>query len=52
MFVAGIEGMELLSTRAKRVTLTEDTEDMVFRAKANPNAIMFGTFDRYHFDEA
>lgn len=52
MFVAGAEEVELLSRRARKVTLTEETEDMVFRAEANPNAIIYGTFHRYQFDEA
>jgi hypothetical protein len=52
MFVADIEEAELLSERMKTVTLTEETEDMVLRAEGNPNAIVYGTFHRYPFDEA
>lgn len=52
MFVAGVEQAEPLSMRSKKMTLAEETEEMVFRAEANPNAIIYGTFHRYQFDKA
>ena len=52
MFVADIEVPEPLAERMNKVTLNEETEDMVFRAEGNPNAIVYGTFHRYRFDEA
>jgi hypothetical protein len=52
MYVADIEGAEPLAERTKNCTLTEEVEDMVFRAESNPNAIVYGTFHRYPFDEA
>jgi hypothetical protein len=52
MFVADIEGAEPLAERIKASALTEEIEDMVLRAESNPNAIVYGTFHRYPFDEA
>jgi len=52
MYVANVEGVEPLSERSRRSTLTEEIEDMVRRAETNPDAIVYGTFHRYPFDEA
>jgi hypothetical protein len=52
MFVADIEGAEPRADRTKAWTLTEEIEDLVLRAESNPNAIIYGTFHRYPFDEA
>lgn len=52
MFVADIEGAEPLAERMKSWSLPEEIEDMVLRAESNQNAIVYGTFHRYPFDEA
>ena|SRR2546427_12264005 len=52
MYVADVEGAEPLTQRTKNWTLTEEIEDMVLRAESNPNAIVYGTFYRYPFDQA
>lgn len=52
MFVADIEGAEPLAERINAWSLPEEIEDMVLRAEANQNAIVYGTFHRYPFDEA
>jgi hypothetical protein len=52
LFVADVEAVEPLAQRITNSTLTEEIEDMVLRAEPNPNAIVYGTFHRYPFDEA
>jgi len=52
MYVADVEEAEPLTQRTKNWTLTEEIEDMVFRAESNPNAIVYGTFHTYPFDQA
>jgi hypothetical protein len=52
MFVVDVEGAEPLTQRTQDWTLTEEIEDMVRRAESNPNAIIYGTFHDYPFDEA
>ncbi len=52
VYVAGIEEAEPLAQRIKAWSLPEDIEDMVLRAESNPNAIVYGTFYSYPFDEA
>jgi len=52
MFVVDVEEVEPLSERTKSWTLTAEIEDMVHRAESNPNAIVYGTFHNYAFDEA
>jgi hypothetical protein len=52
MFVVDIEGAEPLARRTKNRSMTEEIDDMVARAECNPNAIIYGTFHRYLFDEA
>ena len=52
MYVADIDGAEPLQERASRVTLTEEVEDLQTRAESNPEAIVYGTFHTYPFDEA
>jgi hypothetical protein len=34
------------------MSVTEEVDDMLLRAESNPNAIIYGTFHRYPFDEA
>lgn len=43
MFVANVEEVE---------PVADEIEDMVFRAESNPNAIVYGSFHRYPFNEA
>jgi hypothetical protein len=52
MYVMGVEEAEPLADRTKKCQLTEEVADMVFRAESNPNAIIYGTFHQYPFDEA
>jgi hypothetical protein len=52
MYVTEVEGVEPLTERLKRSTITEEVDDMLLRAESNPNAIIYGTFHRYPFDEA
>ena len=52
MFVVDVEQAEPLAKKTKSWTLTEEIDDMVHRAESNPNAIVYGTFHRYLFDEA
>ena len=52
MYVAGVEGAEPLTERAQKNTLSEEIDDMMLRAESNPNAIIYGTFHQYLFDEA
>lgn len=51
LYVAGIEGEEPLAQWTKRRTPSEEIEDMIQRAEFNPNAIVWGTFHRYRFDQ-
>ena len=52
MYVADVEDAEPLTQRTKNWTVTEEIEDMIFRAESNPNAIVHGTFHTYPFDQA
>ena len=52
MYVASVEEVEPLAQRINNSGLTEEVEDMALRAESNPNAIIYGTFHRYPFDEA
>lgn len=52
MFVTDIDDVEPLAERMKKCTLSEEIEDMMFRAEFNPNAIVYGTFHQYPFNEA
>jgi len=52
MYVADVEGAEPLAERTRTQTLSEEVDDMVLRAESNPNAIVYGTFHNYPFDEA
>jgi hypothetical protein len=52
MYVAAVEEVEPLAQKIKNSGLTEEVEDMALRAESNPNAIIYGTFHRYPFDEA
>lgn len=52
LFVIGVEKEEPLSVRLANLTPSEELEDMISRAEANPNAIIWGTFYRWDFDTA
>ena len=51
MYVADIEAAEPLAKRTEERTVSEAIEEMILRAEANPNAIIYGTFHRYPFDQ-
>ena len=51
LFVASIEREEPLATRSARAYLTEELEELVNRAESNPNAILYGLFHTYKFNE-
>jgi hypothetical protein len=50
--VIGVEEAEPLSERRQKFSLSEELEELALRAEANPNAILFGTFHTYPFEEA
>jgi hypothetical protein len=50
MFVAAIDEAEPLTARTE--TATEEVDDLVRQARSDQNAIVFGTFDSYSFDDA
>ena len=52
MYVMDVEDVEPLIQRTAKCRLAEEITDMAFRAESNPNAIIYGTFHRYPFDEA
>jgi hypothetical protein len=52
MFVMDVEGAEPLAERTRKRRMTQEIDEMVLRAKCNPNAIVYGTFHQYPFDEA
>ena len=52
LYVISIEDEERLAERTNKYTVSEDIEDMIQRAESNPNAIVYGTFHRYPFNEA
>jgi hypothetical protein len=52
MYVTGVERAEPLAKRTERGAMKEQEDDMVQRAESNPNAIIYGTFHKYLFDEA
>jgi hypothetical protein len=52
MFVIDVEGAEPVAQRAEKWSMTEEIDDMLSRAQSNPDAIVYGTFHRYPFDEA
>jgi hypothetical protein len=51
-YVIDVEQAEPLAERASKSELTEEVADMVLRAESNPEAIVYGTFHRYPFNEA
>jgi len=52
MCITDVDEAEPLAERTKKFALNEEIDDMVLRAESNPNAIVYGTFHRYRFDEA
>jgi hypothetical protein len=52
MYILDVEGAEPLSERVKNCELTDEIDDMVHRAESNPNAIVYGAFHTYPFNEA
>jgi hypothetical protein len=52
LFVACIEGEEPLAIRQARGCLTEELEELVYSAESNANAILYGKFHTYKFDQA
>src|ERR1700685_115508 len=52
LYVIGVESEEPLAERLREATLSEEIDDMILRAESNPNAIVYGTFHRYPFNEA
>ena len=51
-YLFAVEWAEPVAERLKRVSLSEEIDDMVMRAESNPNAIIWGTFYTYPFNEA
>jgi hypothetical protein len=52
LYVIGIEGALPLAKWLEKRSPSEEIEDMIRRAEFNPNAIVWGTFHRYRFDES
>jgi hypothetical protein len=52
MFVLEVEGAEPLAERTQKWGMTDEIDEMVLRAECNPDAIVYGTFHRYPFDQA
>jgi hypothetical protein len=52
LYVATIQNAEPWNQRIQKHTVAEEIEDMVVRAETNPNAIIYGTFHKYRFNEA
>jgi hypothetical protein len=52
MYVADAEGAEPLTQRAEKGNITEEIDDLVLRAESNPDAILYGTFHSYPYNEA
>jgi len=52
LFVVSVETEELVDRRKRRADLAEALEDLILRAEFNPDAILYGTFHTYRFDEA
>ena len=52
LYVANINEEEPFGIRIVKWTVSEEIEDLVSQAKLNPNAILYGTFHRYPFNEA
>jgi len=52
MFVTDVENAEPVAKRGEKSSVTEEIDDMISRAECNRDAIVYGTFHRYPFDEA
>lgn len=54
LFVSEIINPEPVETRRAKTSgqFSEDIEDMISRAKENPNAIIYGTFHMFEKDDA
>lgn len=52
MYVVDVEGVESLEARTRSGGLTEAIEEMALRAQSNQNAIIYGTFHTYPYDDA
>ena len=52
LYVISIEREEPIAERTKKITVSDEIEDMIERAESNPNAIVYGTFHTYPFNEA
>lgn len=52
LYVLEVDEAEQIEKRFGDSTLSEELEDMRSRAEHNPNAIVYGTFHTYPFDDA
>ena len=53
LFVSEVIDPEPVDDRRKRgIEFDESIEDLIFRAKFNPNAILYGTFHAFEKDDA
>jgi len=52
MHVIDVDEAEPLAERTSKYEITEELADMIRRAEPNPNAIIYGAFHLYPFDEA
>jgi len=52
LLVIEVEGAEPVSTRREKAELSEELEEIIERAGANPRAIIHGTFHTWRRDDA
>jgi hypothetical protein len=52
LYVQSIEGEESIASRRSRAGISVEVDDLIARAEVNRNAILYGTFHQYLFDEA
>ncbi len=52
LYVVSVEGEEPVSVRLSCTTVDEEIADLIRQAELNPNAILFGTFYSYPYNEA
>jgi hypothetical protein len=52
LYVQSIEGEESIASRRSRACISVEVDDLIARAEVDRNAILYGTFHRYLFDEA
>ena len=54
LFIVDMNNIEPVEEKKRRTAgiLADDVDEIIFRAEANPNAIIYGTFHKYLKDDA